>query len=172
MSKTYTPAPGRAFINPESRFTDTGLIEIPEKYRERKKAVAVVQSWSKEYMFRCNHCGNLQHSRGPCRWCQHRNTLRMVSGSPTAPFSVDITGLRVIYEEAAVTRIEDELFSIPIDDIIAIIPDGIDIGGAEEYGAVKRCGRCGPAKKGSPNAMILVDDGTGKQACPRCGYSE
>ena len=164
MKTKYTPTAGRAFITPEQRFEDTGLIEIPKKYRKQKKAVARVQSWSPGIRFKCS-CGYVQHIKGACRHCQ-RNLMQIVSSEPAAPFDVDITGLRVLYAEASVLPIEEGLFCIPIDDIIAIIPDDVDLDEASDANGA-RCKFCGPCKDGSANGMLLVPI-NGKIACPRC----
>ncbi len=164
----YSPTPGFAFIKPEPHYADTGLIELPEKYRQKKKAVATVESWKPELRFRCR-CGNVQHYRGPCMHCQRRDRMTIISGSPLAPFDGDITGLRVIHLEHAVAKVAGDLYRIPIDCIIAILPDGVEL---EQAGDTqKRCRFCGPARAGSPNGMMLLPKG-GKLVCPRCGRDE
>ena len=162
---TYSATPGFALIKPESMFADTGLIELPEKYRQKKKSVARVESWSPQYRFRCR-CGNVQHFRGACTHCQRRDKMKLISSVPTAPFAGDITGLRVIYMEHAVARITDDLYRLPIDCILAIIPDDMEL---EQAGDVsnKRCRFCGPARSGSSNGMLLIPK-NGVLRCPRC----
>ena len=164
------PMPGRAFIRPESRFLDTGLIVIPDRYKAKKKAVARVESWVPEYRFKCK-CGTVQHIKGPCRHCQRRDKMKMISTVPVSPFDGDITGLRVLYVEAAVSKVDNELFSMPIDDIIAIIGNDVDMEQAQGSTSVKRCKFCGPAKEGSPNGMMMVAR-NGKDTCPRCNRTE
>lgn len=167
----YIPPPGYAFIEPESRFNDSGLIEIPKQYRMARKAVARVKSWKPEYRFACS-CGAVQHSRGPCRKCQSRDKSRMISNSPTDPFGgKDITGLRVVYVEAMVTQLTEDTHRLPIDCIIAVLGDDVVLDEAHDSGGIKRCKYCGPAKEGTDNGMILMPK-DGKHICPRCKRDE
>ena len=160
------PTPGRAFITPESRFTDTGLIEIPEKYRQKKKAVARVAAWEPCIRFKCARCKSIQHIKGSCRRCQGEK-MRMISTEPVAPFAGDITGLRVLYLETSVNPIADGIFALPIDDIVAIIPDGFELDNAEDDGVTPRCRYCGPCQEGSTNSMLMVYRKK-RYVCPRC----
>lgn len=163
------PMPGYAHITPESKYQDTGLIVIPEKYRGRKMAVGRIVSWSASRKYRCSHCGNIQHISGSCRYCQSRKVFP-ISKTPIEPFGGEnIAGRRILYAESAVVPLPGELFRIPIDDILAAIDDDVVLDQAERASGVKRCVKCGPAKEGSSNAMILVQDG-GVTKCPRCGW--
>jgi hypothetical protein len=168
----YKPTAGFAFIKPEQRYEDkTGLIEIPIKYRKVKKAVARVEQWTPEYRFACKRCGHVQHYRGPCRNCQSGDKMRMISKHPTDPFGgMDITGMRVIYVEAMVCTINDEIHRLPIDCIIAVLGDDVVLDQAEDN-APKRCRFCGPARSGTSNGMVLIPK-RGALVCPRCHRSE
>ena len=170
MSKTYTPTRGKAIITPEQQFTDTGLIVIPERFKAKKKAVARVVIWSKGIRMKCAGCGFIQYSGSTCRNCQRPN-MKMLCEHPTSPFAGDITGLRVLYAQSSLSKIDDNMFVIPIDDIIAIIGDEVDLDNAENVNGVKRCVYCGPAKPGSNNGMILTTQ-KGVLCCPRCGKDE
>lgn len=166
----FIPMPGHAFITPESRFIDTGPIEIPERYRQKKKAVAIVKDWKRGNRFKCR-CGQIQHVKGACRNCQRRDRMKSISAVPVAPFNADITGMRVIYVESAVNRISDDLYSLPIDDIIAIIDKDVELDSAEGVSGVKRCKFCGPAKDGTKNAVVMLKKASGF-VCPRCKRDE
>lgn len=166
---TYQALPGYALVEPEQKYTDTGLIALPEKYSRKKKAVARVKKWKPEFRLRCGHCGGIQHYRGSCAHCQRRDRLRAISTGQTAPFNADITGSRVLYLEHAVARITDDLYRIPIDSILAILPDDLNLDDAGDE--QKRCRFCGPAREGSPNGMMLLPKG-GKLVCPRCKMDE
>jgi hypothetical protein len=95
----------------------------------------------------------------------------MISKHPTDPFGgMDITGMRVIYVEAMVCTINDEIHRLPIDCIIAVLGDDVVLDQAEDN-APKRCRFCGPARSGTSNGMVLIPK-RGALVCPRCHRSE
>ena len=168
--KTLHPTPGRAFITPENRIIDSGLIKVPERFGRKKKAVARVSLWKAGYRRRCSDCGHIQHTKGDCRGCQSRR-LEMISEAPTAPFAVDISGMRVMYAETSVLMITDDIWVLPIDDIIAIIPDGFELEGAKDDNGIRRCVLCGPCQEGSTQGMVMTIR-KGRHVCPRCHKDE
>jgi hypothetical protein len=162
--------PGYAHVEPESKYQDTGLIIIPDRFKGRKMSVGRVESWRPNFAHRCKDCGNIQQTGGHCRHCQ-RNRVYPFSTNIRSPFGLaDITGLRVIYIEAALVPIAADQFRLPIDDIIAAVEDDVVLDDAAGSSGIKRCAKCGPAKEGSANAMILTNI-EGVLKCPRCGWT-
>ena len=74
------------------------------------------------------------------------------------------TGWYGLHVSGALLHVDVGLALVPVDDMVAVAEEAESLGTPDRAG-MDRCIKCGPAKSGSPNAMLLVG---GK--CPRCGW--
>lgn len=140
------PLPGYMIVKLESLYKDTGLIEIPERFKAARHVIATIVEFSM------------------------RSIDRRALGTELK------IGNRIITTLSGGRHLSEDMWMYPItlirrdinnrkyrdSGIEAIVSDTVDLSAHSQE--IERCQFCGDAQSGIHQNMIMVDG-----VCPRCG---
>lgn len=140
------PLPGQMFVRLESLYRNTGLIEVPERYKKAPRLIGRIVELSM------------------------RTEDRLALGVDLVP------GNRIIVSPLGGRHLSEDTWVYPItlkrkdqhgrtyrdSGVLAIVPDSVDLSTHSQD--IERCQFCGEVRSGTKQNMILVNG-----VCPRCG---